>query len=393
MSATVTMALMAAITAVILANPRLYEKNLMTFFLISCAWVLQEAQSIVAVRSLILALLQGEACHRALSSLNFASSNVLWITVFALLQENLVGLARLVAALALVSYLFSSVWNRTLVEAIQTRNQNEYWNVGDETPVAGRRRQRQQAINQVRRKDWGTLLQLSITRRAYDMLSRRSRSSPELEEAKRAFLAGGINDVEARDRFTMAVFSAISKQGTATVIRSAEASQVGRIATRAAAFVERKFTSTALDRMETLFRPLPFLDPAGQSMWKNVLMLMSTLVLHKQLFREIKKQFYGGKPTPLIMFLLKQTTRVFLVVYLIIRCFLGYLRQLEPITSAVASAHDASTLLMTPPPSNSQSTSLQPTNSTEGENRRLLDISTETVEEQSSEVRSEASEE
>jgi hypothetical protein len=353
MSAYVTMALMAMIVGVVISNPRLYEKNLMTFFLISCAWVLQEAQSMVAVRSLILALLQGEACHRALSNLNFSSSNVLWITIFALLQENLVGLARLVTALALVSYLFSSVWNRTLIEAVQARSQNEYWSVGDETPSADRGRQFGRiAANGFRRRDWGTILQLTVTRRAYDMLSRRSRSNPELEEAKRTFLAGGVADIEARDRFTMAVFSAISKQGTATVIRSAEASQVGRIATRAAAFVERKFTSTALNRLETLFRPMPFLDPAGQSLWRNVTMLLTVLVIHKKSFQAIKHEFYGGRQTPMLMFLLKQTSRGFLVLYLIIRYVLGYLRQLDPVTSRHGVVPSASALLTSPPTGN-----------------------------------------
>jgi len=333
---------MALVGLVVAANPRLYERNVITIFFLSCAWVLQEIQSVAVVRSLVLALLQGEASHRASLSFDLPSSNIFWITLFAIFQDNLVGIARLVAALALVSFSFHAVWNRTLTDGIQARSQSEYWSTIQDADVEARSQQPNEAgirsshIHAVesRRSDFGTLLQLVVTRRAYDMLSRRSRSSTELEEAKRQFIASGGTERGPRDRFTMAVFSAISKQGTATVIRSAESSQVGRYATRAAAFVEHKFTVTALNRVEAIFRPLPIVDPAQQSALKTFVLLLMILAAHKKAFQYLKREIWEGKP-PIILFLIKQTSRSFFVLYISVRYALGFLRRADPLSSSM----------------------------------------------------------
>jgi len=354
-------ALLSVVVALaVAANPAAYEQNLVTALFLSCAWVLRELQSLVVVRSLILGLLQGEACHRTIMSYGLPSSNILWVTVFSLMQEEPVGVARLVAALAICFVAFAKLWNTAIVDAIRTRSQADYWSPsptvnnnrgGDgageasriEVPVAGALNELDVSVVRyhqpvrLRRSELGALVQLLVTRRLYDMLSRRSRMSSELREALQNFIEAGGMDREPRDKFTMAVVSALSRQGTATVIRTAESSHVGKFASRAAAFVERKFTASAMNRIESFFRPLPFgLDPAEQNGWQTFALLLAVLTIHKRLFQVIKAQSWArGRTQKNGVFLVKQTTRMFLVVYLMIRYSLGMLRRAEPIAPSV----------------------------------------------------------
>jgi hypothetical protein len=336
--------LMLIMGLVVISNPRLYERNIRTILLLSLAWILEEVTNLSVIKGFIIALLQGEACHLVLLSFNLSTIttsptiNIFWITIFILLQDDVIGICRLVAALALASYSFTSVYNRALLDGIHARSQREYW---EWLSVADRRRQQQEqqqlaratSVPRLLRRGLGTYGQLLFTKRLYEMLSRTS--AGEVEEAKQQFLQAAANPLQpeeerlCRDRFTIAVLAALSKQSTVQVIRSAESSNVARLASKVATFVERKFTASALNRIETLFVRLPILDPAEGNTWQTVLLLFSTLLGHKRFFKFLKQQrdWHKGHTTSLtILFLAKQTTRFFLVTYLFVRYMLGYLK-------------------------------------------------------------------
>lgn len=301
----------------LLSFPTNFEHNLPSLLFVSLAWILYEIDSAVVLRSLLLALLEGEVFHRVLSNALPYSRREIWISVFACVQEAFVP--KLVWKLFVVVFISKVLWEQLPVEAVRTRSLAGYWEPAPPTPTSV-----------AWRRDWGNVLQLMITRRLYAMLSERSKL--EVERAKLEFLREGD-----RDKFTMAVLTSLSKQSTVRVLRSTQGSnQVQAIAHRAAAFLEQKVASSAWNQvnnhMGVLAIRLPaIIDPAEGGLGRFSLLFAVLLLAHKRGFKWAKGKLpLASRLLPHAehaLFLLKQFTRLGIVLFLLARFALGNVPQ------------------------------------------------------------------
>lgn len=303
----VTLLVAGSLLLALLSFPTNFENNLPSLLFLSCAWILAEIDSIVVLRSLLLALLEGEIFHRILRERFTYSRREVWISIFACGQEAFV--ARLVWKLFVVMFISKVLWEQLPVEAERTRSLPAYWE------------EIRSPVSLTWRRDWGNVLQLMVTRRLYEMLSQRGKR--EVELARLEFLRDGD-----RDKFTLAVLSALSKQGTFHVLQSTQTS------TKLQAMLqqmEEKLSTLAwnqLNRHTNVFATMKLpaiIDPAGGSTLRFACILTFALLVHKRMFKFVKLNIAFGwlshsKP---MLFVCKQTSRYAMISVLLGRFLLG----------------------------------------------------------------------
>ncbi|KAH9259135.1 hypothetical protein BASA81_002755 [Batrachochytrium salamandrivorans] len=310
----------------LLSFPTNFERNLPSLLFVSLAWILYEIDSTVVLRSLLLALLEGEVFHRVLCNTFPYSKREIWISVFACVQEAFVP--KLVWKLFVVAFISKVLWEQLPVEAVRTRSLSGYWELSPPPGVP--------PTSVAWRRDWGNVLQLVITRRLYAMLS--DRSKLEVEQAKVEFLREGD-----RDKFTLAVLSSLSKQSTVRVLRSTQGSnQMQAIARRAAAFLEQKVASSAWNQVNNhvgvLAIRLPsIIDPAEGGLMRFSILFAVLLLVHKRGFKWAKSKLpltsHMVPHAKHVLFLIKQFTRFGIVLFLLARFALGNVPQTPPPTT------------------------------------------------------------